>query len=258
MTTTQLTRSRQLLAGCVAVLCSVALSASAAPILYGDFDDIPPGAIVYAEVQEDSGTDDPPLYGPPEVVVNRLDFDPTGFAASATNGDADITDGQLNFMIDALPGAGVTSFSITEGGSYTLTGAGTAASFVGYGILVDVTILEVDGVALATPISFSVDGSETLNLADDPGIAADWEFGLLVEFGPELAGIPFDEGVSLAEIVVNNTLVAVSEPGTIAFIDKKDFFIDPEGDLTPDGEIPEPTAAALALLAAAGFASRRR
>ena len=118
------------------------------------------------------------------------------------------------------------------------------------------TILEVDGAAIA-PITVTASTSDSLNAVDDPGFAAPWDLGLLVELGSALTGMTFDEGVTLAEVVINNTLATTSEAGTGAFIDKKDFFIDPAGDLIPDNVIPEPTALVLAGLAAFGLATRR-
>lgn len=236
---------------------SVASPAFAAPILYGDFDDFPPGVVVYTEVREDSATDDIPLYGPPEAIVNRLDFDPTAFGAYAGGPgiNSDTTDGQLNFMIDPLPGTGVTSFLVSESGSFSLFGPGGAGTAVGYGVLVEVSILEIDGVSLGTPIDFTVNTSGSMDLTAGMAIASPWSLSLPVTFAPY---IPANSFVTLAEVVVNNTLVATSEAGSTAFIDKKDFFIDPTGDLDPDNVIPEPTAAVLAGLALAGFAARRR
>lgn len=246
-------------AGLCAIATMIPASSFAAAINYGDVDDFANGgALEYQEVTEDSGTDATPLFGAPEVVVNRLDFDPTAFASSANGaGDSDFTDGQLNFMIDALPGAGILSFDITESGSYSFGGLGTAATRADFGVLAEVTILEVDGVAV-TPIDVVASNSASLNAVDNPGFAAPWSLGLRVELGPALSGMTFTEGVTLAEVVINNTLFTSSEAGTGAFIDKKDFFITPSGDLDPDNVVPEPAAALLATLALAGFAARRR
>src|SRR5438270_709188 len=73
-------------------------AAHAATINYGDFP-VPPAGITFQQVTESSGTDPVPLYGPPTPFVVGLDFDPTSFVSSSTNGAADITDGQLNFGI---------------------------------------------------------------------------------------------------------------------------------------------------------------
>ena len=236
-------------------------TAQAGPIPYpGNFQDLAGGGVVtYTDVEEDSATDDPPLFGEPTVVVNRLDFDPNGFGASAVAGGADLTDGQLNFSFHTLPGSGLTSFTLNESGSYTLVGGGTAGTQVIYGALVEVTILEVDHVALATPVKFVASGSETLDLIADGAAVEDWSFSLLVEFGSALNAVP-EHGVTKAEVVIDNTLVAISEsdPSTVAFLDKKDFFLDVDGDLEPDEIIPEAATATLALAGLGVLMARRR
>src|SRR5215213_11044438 len=81
-------------------LTLISISAQAATINYGNFGPVPPG-VSFISVAESSGTDAVPLYGPPTSFSVGLDFDPANFVASATNGAADITDGQLNFTISA-------------------------------------------------------------------------------------------------------------------------------------------------------------
>src|SRR5687767_14410645 len=70
---------------------------SAATISYGNFG--PVNGVMFNDVKESSGTDDVPLYGPPDVFPTGMDFDPTSFVATANGGDEDITDGQLNFTV---------------------------------------------------------------------------------------------------------------------------------------------------------------
>ncbi|MCC6680936.1 MAG: PEP-CTERM sorting domain-containing protein [Phycisphaeraceae bacterium] len=194
--------------------------------------------VVYQDVTESSGTDPVPLYGPPTLTQNTLDFDPTTFVASSTNSINDITDGQLNFTLMAVPQAGISSFSISESGDYTLVGTGTAATEVGAGLTVFVKILEVDGVALPAPLSLSaVNASVSFNLAaNGPVIGAPWSLGVGMNLDAALtnAGINYIAGVSKAEIVLDNTLVAISEANSIAFIAKKDFVINPVTVVIPE------------------------
>ena len=49
--------------------------ASAASISYGNFGPVPP-ATSFLDVEESSGTDTVPLYGPPTPFTTGLDFDP--------------------------------------------------------------------------------------------------------------------------------------------------------------------------------------
>ena len=243
----------------LALPLTTASVARADSIDYGNFGpQFPPYGTIYRNVTESSATDGVPLYGAPELSGDVLDFDPVGLGAAAVEGHTDVTDGQLNFRIATLEGAGVLSLLIVEGGDLTLFGTGTDATAVVAGASVRVDILDVDGVPLAEPISVYKDASFTLDLASDgPVVLAPWTNDLLVEFGPVLSEneIPFELGVSRAEVVIDNFLLASSELDSTAFIQKKDFRIEPtiEGD-----PIPEPGV--LALLAAGGglLAIRRR
>lgn len=245
-------------------------SAFAATINYGDFGpDFPPGVTEYQDVRESSGTDTPPLYNAPSLSGNTLDFDPGPFVASATDGDSDsdITDGQLNFDIEVIKGlndevaGGLESLIISESGDFSLMGAGTALTSVSAGVSADVRILEVDGSPI-TPVSTFASASIVRDLVTDgPVVLAPWSNSLLVEFGPVLAenDIPFEFGVTKAEVVINDQLIAISEPNSVSFIAKKDFAIDP-GDINPnpDFEIPEPASAALVMACLACVSQLRR
>lgn len=246
----------------VATACALfgATSVQAASINYGDFNDFVGGGVIeYQGVTESSATDPVPLFGAPEVTINLLDFDPTSFGSSSGGSSVDITDGQLNFDFELLPGAGLTSLIIDEGGDLTLFGAGTAATSVAYGLYAEVWITEVDGVAV-TPFAVSGTTSAVRDLATSPGLNQAWSLGLFLDLGAALVAnghAGFSEGVTAGEFVLDNTLAATSEVGTLAFIAKKDLNITPGGDLDPDNTIPEPTALVLALISAAAMTARR-
>ncbi len=246
-----------------AAVCALLVAApiQAAPINYGDFDDFVGGGVVeYQDVTESSVTDPVPLFGVPEVTVNELDFDPAAFGSSSGGSTVDLTDGQLNFDFELLAGAGLTSLIIDEGGDFTLFGAGTAATSVAYGLYAAVTVTEVDGVSI-TPFTVSGSTSVTEDLVTSPGLNQPWSLGLFLDLGAALVGngySGFTEGVTAGEFVLNNTLVATSEVGTLAFIAKKDLSIIPGGDLVPDDVIPEPTTLALVLIGAAASLRARR
>ncbi|TWU00039.1 hypothetical protein Pla108_09820 [Botrimarina colliarenosi] len=245
-------------------MCALAAFAAspafASSINYGDFNDYGGGGVVdYQDVTESSSTDAIPLYGVPEVDVNTLDFDPLAFGSNASNGVLEITDGQLNFMFETLPGTGIRSLTVREGGDYTIVGGTPPTTSVNAGIFAEVLVTEVDGIALTPANQFTVIGSNSA-VFTTPGLSIPWQLGLLLEFGPALSANNFGpmSAVTAGEFVLNNTLVATSQAGSLSFIAKKDFNITPSGPLDPDNVIPEPTAAVLAALAFAGLAARRR
>lgn len=234
--------------------------------MYGDFSDIPPGAVMYTDVTESSFSNDvpPPLYGPPEVTGNTLDFDPSGFGVSSSLGGFGLVDGQITFGIEALPGAGLTGFSIRERGDYSFSGFGSIGTAVVASAGATVTILEVDGVLLADPIDVFASGTFVSDYATTGGAPATgllpWSLVTFVDLGGALASnsIPFTTGATLVEVSINNQLSTITEPTSQAAIAKKDFKIIPTGDLTPDEIIPEPATASLLLLGMASAVGLRR
>src|SRR5262245_47269794 len=99
--------SKLLFASLSAILLSLFYSqAGVAQINYGSFF----GATVdYINVTEQSTTGDPiPLFGPPTLSFNSLDFNPTGFdAAAAGAAGLDNTGDRLTFAIQAHAGQSI-------------------------------------------------------------------------------------------------------------------------------------------------------
>lgn len=248
-----------LVLGLLATFTSIA---NAASISYGNFGPVAPG-ISFLDVTESSGTDVVPLYGAPDPYATGLDFDPKNFVASATGGVADITDGQLNFTVMGQNNGGnivaIGGISLFEGGDFTLAGSGTAATQVQAGAIVNVKITEIDGSAVTPIILTPSNGGVAYNLAADAGIVQPWSLDLLVDVEAQLTslGVPFIVGATKAEVVINNQLLAISEPSTVAFIAKKEFVIDIVPDL---GVLPEPGTLAMAGVALCGIGaiSRRK
>lgn len=262
-------QTRHAFAWMVGVSLTIGASCSfAATINYGDFGpDYPPGVTIYQDVRESSGTDPipPQRFGPPTLSGDNLDFAPTSFVASANGAESDTTDVQLNLGMQVVEGinnevgGGLTSLLITESGDYSLLGAGTASTSVVAGISADIDILEVDGVPI-TPISMFASSSISRDLVTDGPVAlAPWNNGLLIEFGPVLAAnnVPFQYGVTKAEVVLDDQLVAIGEAGSVSFIAKKDFLLQPGVTPNPNFVIPEPASAVLAL-ALLGCITQRR
>lgn len=234
----------------VACLAASALlssaAARAATINYGNFGPVPPG-VTFQQVTESSGTDPVPLFGPPDPFSIGLDFDPTSFVATANGGAGDITDGQLNFGISA-PVVGISSVSLFESGDFALSGVGTAATQAQAGAFMSITVTHVNG---APVVPFNLPPSNAsvgFNLLANPGINQPWSLGLTAPIN-----LPQGQIATRVEVVIDNTLIALSEPGTIAFIAKKDFRIS----TTPN--IPEPATLMLTGLAGViSLAFRRR
>jgi hypothetical protein len=231
-------------------LATVALTFNAAArgasINYGNFN--VPG-IMFQGVTESSGTDPVPLYGPPNPFVIGLDFDPMTFTSASSNGTADITDGQLNFTIMTLPGGPtIDGLSLLEAGDYSLAGAGGPATSVFAGAIVRATILQVDGVNVA-PINVPPVNASFGDSLPGTVIAGPWSLGLFTNI---VGALGPGQHATKVDIVINNALVTTSEPGTVAFIAKKEFQIG----ITPG--VPEPATATLIALACIGAIGLRR
>lgn len=230
--------------------CALGANAFAAPINYGDFAGT---SVTYGSVTENSFTDPTPLYGAPSISGNLLDFDPSAFGSASTGGASDFTDGQLNFTIDTAPGAGLTGFSVVEGGDYSFAGVTpTPGTFVSASSGVTVTILEVDGSILAVPINvfasdIFVSDYPTTGGAPSTGVLP-WS---LVTFVDLSSVLPSGSAATSVEVVIDNVLITGTTQGNTALITKKDFKIIPIS-------IPEPGSLALLGLGGLLMARRRR
>lgn len=225
-------------------------NAQSASIDHGDFA---ADTVNYLGVIESSITDPVPLFGAPTVSGNTLDFDPKGFAADSQGvAPPDITDGQLNFTIQALDGYGIPALTFSERGDFTLAGIGTANTYASVAAAFFVDIVDVDGVALPTPIQlnanmvFTPNASGKFELPTDEGSGVIWTGDLNLDLNAALVGnaVAFDLGATLVKVSMDNTLVAQSEEASRAFIAKKDV----KGFSVTSALIPEPTSTALILL----------
>jgi hypothetical protein len=273
-----------LAAAAILNLALVSSFAQAVPINYGSFS----GATVnYTGVSEDTNSGDTlPLFGEPVTIGpvtpgypavpcvncaipgNSLNFDPTGFGASASGaGGNDITDGNLTFTVIAKQGHGITSVSLAEAGDLTLAGTGTDNTSVGVSANGVLNIVAVDGVGITpivVPISMSMSPSGgTFGLVSDGGASApfpyfaNWSGSWVQPLSAILAANGFGPNQLATQLSINidNTLTATSEAGTIALIAKKDF-----GGLSITATtIPEPaTWVLLAICGLLGAAYRKR
>jgi len=242
----------------VACLVLVPSLVRAAAIDYGDFVG---DTVLFQQVTEDSGTDPGPLYGPPTVTGNSLDFDPVSFNAFATGaGGSDVTDGTLSLAIEAKPGHGILSLLFDEAGDFTLLGFGSDNTLASVRAPFFINILEVDGAPIQ-PINISA----VMNVAPDDGQyrlveqgggplqQGNWSGHLIVDIAQHVtdAGHDFVRGATKLSVTLDNTLTALSEEGTSAFIAKKDF--GGTSITVMGGEVPEPSTAVLFAAAVMGI-----
>jgi hypothetical protein len=238
---------------------------AAAAVNYGDFT----GAQVdYLQVTEDASSagDTEPLFGPPTVAGNSIDFDPVGFSATTSNGGIDFTDGNLKFTIMAHPFSAISTINFAEAGDTTLLGFGNDTTFSAVTTRLFIDILEVDFqpvdvVSLNNvAIPFAPSGG-TFGLGTDGGggplFNSGWGGNVLVMVDQILIAnnVPFTGGATKVSVNLDNSLSAISQPGTSAFIAKKNA----NGVvITVNIPIPEPNACLLAAFGLAGLFIRRR
>lgn len=225
--------------------------ARAASISYPAVGPIPPG-IMFTNIVESSVTDGLPLYGAPSPLVVGLGFTPTpAFSATSTNGGADLTDGQLNYTVMAsLASGGIPLINLSEGGLFTLAGIGTPATQVLAGAILRATVFEINGAPVA-PIDLApVSASVAFNLVANPGLNQPWSINLSLDVAAQLAFLGFapTDKATKVDVVIDNALIAISQPATVARISKGDFEVT---------LMPEPASCLLLGMALCGFGLAR-
>jgi len=230
----------------LAVLVVSSAAAVAGPINYGDIEGT---SVWFRTVTENSILDTPPLYGTPSVYVDTLVFSPTTFNAfsQTLNPAADLTDGVLTTTIEAKPGATIPFVLVTERGDYSLSGTGTAATAVSVQASIFLSILAVDGVAIA-PVKFSQnmvispEADGTFDLVNNAGVNQIWSGSALLDVQGMLTSKGITGSATKILFSMDNTLVAVSEAGSSARIAKKAVLDMPGVEI---GVVPEPSTLAL-------------
>jgi hypothetical protein len=224
------------------VLLNPAAILFASPINYGNLNGV---SVVYQQITEDSTTDPTPLFGQPSVADDSLLFSPVSFGASATGaGGIDLTDGTLATSIVALQNSRIKKLQFSEFGDYSLYGNGTASTSAQVMTTLFIRVTHVDGGAI-TPVTFTAnmlfspsDGS--YNLIDDHGIGVLWQGGIVYDVTAALQRAGYLGEATKLDLTLDNTLVAMSEAGTVAYIKKKQL-----NGVSITTIVPEPSAFAL-------------
>jgi len=240
--------------GCVALAGAFAKPVMAS-IDYGDFT---AANYQFLQVTEGSVTSTPPLYGAPTVAGNALVFNPVNFGATASNGAVQITDGTLTTKITALAGSTIDQLGVTEAGDYTLAGApASLGTNVSVAAPIFLQIIQVNGVGI-NPVNvdanvvFTPDAG-SYNLLNNPGSGVIWTGSLNVNIDSALAAAGVSGQATEVIYTMDNDLTAISQAGTIAFIQKKTV-----GGVIITPSVPEPVSTSWIALSALALLKRRR
>ena len=226
---------------------------ASAAINYGDFSDVPPGAVMYLDVTEtaNSPDDDEPLFDRPSIFGNVLEFDPTvRFATSANNGLNDDTEGTLQFGLSG-EGTAIKALALNTDGMFSLSGNGTASTAVTMrSSIAAVSVLAIDGLPVAAPIVLpEVSALQTFDLSSGAASSTPWKTHLSYDLSAELSsmGIAYQHGATKIEVSLISALGSSSEASSSAQASIEKFIITPE-------TIPVPEPAGLTLAGLAIFA----
>lgn len=184
------------------------------------------------------GSDNGRFGNPILVAGNTFSFTPEDFRAESVNGSPANVSDRLQVDLHALPGLGFTGILIREGGDYGLLGTGQVSAG---GLL---TVEDLDQARNAQD-----------PLAVSPGMpvvsgTGAWDATAGVAFPPPMPGNAWTN----IRLILQNDLAAVSDPGSIAFIQKK--FLGES--LIVEILVPEPAVLTLLALCAPFTIPHRR
>lgn len=177
------------------------LGFTASAAAYNDYGDFYGTYLNFLGVEEDSATDDTPLYGEPLILGEQSLFFPTAFTSESSDGSANTTSGTLTMTLQAANGFAIKTVTISEIGNYALTGSGTADTF-------------------ASIIGNYVVGTQSSSILFDP----EGPFALPNDISGSYSGnavLDFT-GLGLTELSfsLTNILQTQSEVGTTSYIGK--------------------------------------
>lgn len=237
------------LAGLAGLAILAAAPGWAAPVALGDFTG---ATLTFQNVVADDGT----LFGPAALSGDTLEFAPRLSSGSGGAG-ASTTLSTLTFGISAQAGFVIDSVLALESGLYTLFGTGTSATSALSGLLVEVTVDEVDGAPIA-PVSWNVNASVSFNLLANPGDDNPWSLGVGANIMAGLTGnaVPFLFGATHVLVSLSNTLTTESEAISTASISKD--LLRVSATTSPVVAVPAPGAAGPWMLGLGAIALFRR
>ena len=136
-------------------------------------------------------------------------------------------------------------------GDYTLVGAGTVTTSTSVAAPVFLTLTEVNGIGISPTALYSgnlvfTPSGGTYDLLNDPGTGVIWNGSLFIDVDAALAAIHIDGRATKIVYHMDNTLTAISEANSIAFIAKKD------GIVRLEVNVPEPASMVLAFFGSLG------
>ena len=216
--------------------------------------------VIYSNFSEESGTDPGvALYGAPSYGGgDSVAFDDLFFSAYA-EGDlgTDTTDGTLFGTVAAKPNHAVDTIKFEEFGDFNLTGFQNNA-FVSVTNTIFIKVKEIDFVNVED-FTFEVDmvmtpsdGDWLLTEGGYPQYQGDWSGTLFVDVTQAIIDAGLTGVATDVDFTMDNTLSALSQAGTTAFIAKKET----NGLKVTTLDVPEP--ATLALLGLGGLLLRRK
>ena len=208
----------------VAALFCAASSALAVSQNYGSFTG---DTVVFGNVTEDSSTDPLPLYGTPTILSDSIAFSPISFQSiSAGKNGHDETMGSVAMTITANPGRYLTDIQVQEAGDVTLVGNGNQATNASVTALLQLTVRQIDGVAvtpfqLTEPLVYPT-GSE-FDLGSNGQLAGIWNGSVNVDVAAWLARSGIAGHATQIDFSMSNDLLTNSQRGTYSLIKKKDI-----------------------------------
>ncbi len=206
----------------ITCVCTIP-AAKADTINYGDLESF---GMLYTNISESSLEDALPLFGTPSLIGDDLNFANPSFLADVADDTLDFIDGRLNTIVTAKHDQLISSFELSEFGSFQILGedAEVFASAIGFVI--------ADGNLYSETFQYSNTGEGNGN----------WTGSLVFEFPDPVSSFSF---------VVDNQLFARAGAGAFASINK-------DGIRLTTVTIPEPSWIVPVIASIGAITVRRR